>query len=164
MGLKLIARAVMTVALVTAALGIAGCGSSRSSSRSSASSSGRHVTGLSAPLRVYRVLLAGRAETPHGAVNGSGDAVIAIHSGSVVCWRFAHLHGFLNATVAHIHAGRATKSGTIVVPLFTGPHLHHQGCVHSSAVVVKAIEEHPAAYYVNVHSLQYPAGAVRAQL
>jgi len=114
------------------------------------------VTGVSAPLRVYRVLLTGRGETPHGAANGSGDAVIAIHSGSVVCWRFAHLHGFLNATVAHIHAGRTGKSGTIVVPLSTGAHLHHQ--------VVKAIEDNPAAYYVNIHSLKYPAGAVRAQL
>lgn len=78
MGLKQIARALMTVVLVTVALGIAGCGSSGSSSRSSAPSSGRQVTGLSAPLRVYRVLLTGRAETPHGAAHGSGDAVIAI--------------------------------------------------------------------------------------
>lgn len=154
----------MLPALAIIAVGVAGCGSSNSSARSSAPSSGRSTSGASVPLHVYRVTLTGKAETADGAANGSGDAVIAIHSGSVVCWRFAHLHGFVNATVAHIHAGRPRKPGNIVVALSTGPHLHHRGCVQARATVVKAIERNPAAYYVNIHSGQYPAGAVRGQL
>jgi CHRD domain len=144
-------------------LGVTACGSSSSSSASSSK------TGLSAPkgrgpIRIYRLALAGRAETPPGAANGTGAAVIAFHGSSVVCWRFAHLHGFINATFAHIHIGAKGKSGNIVVPLSTGPALHHQGCVPVSGSLVKAIERDPSGYYVNIHSKRYPGGAVRAQL
>lgn len=156
MGLKRMAPAVVMVAL-----GMSGCGGSNSVSRSA---SGSTAAGVSAPLRVYRVTLSGKAETPHGAPNGSGDAVIAIHRGWVVCWRFSHLHGFLDATVAHIHFGRKGKSGVVVVPLSVGSRLHHRGCVQASEATVITIERHPAAYYVNIHSLRFPAGAVRSQL
>lgn len=88
----------------------------------------------------------------------------AIHRSSVVCWRFSHLHGFNNATVAHIHVGRKGHTGNVPVPLSTGARLHHRGCVQASTAAVRAIERNPAGYYVNIHSLQYPAGAVRAQL
>jgi hypothetical protein len=116
-------------------------------------------------MHIYRVRLSGgKAETPPGAPQGTGTAVIAFHGSSLVCWRFAHLHGFLDATFAHIHSGATGKSGNIVVPLSTSPALHHQGCVPVSAALVKAIERHPANYYVNIHSRQYPGGAVRAQL
>ncbi|MFZ0089338.1 MAG: CHRD domain-containing protein [Solirubrobacteraceae bacterium] len=117
------------------------------------------------PLHIYRVrLIGGKAETPPGAPQGTGDAIIAFHGSSLVCWRFAHLHGFFNPTFAHIHNGVKGKSGKIVVPLSIGPTLRHQGCVPVTAVLVKAIERHPGAYYVNIHSKQYPGGALRAQL
>ncbi|MGI8711975.1 MAG: CHRD domain-containing protein [Solirubrobacteraceae bacterium] len=146
------------------ALVAVGCGSGSSSGRPPPPSSGLSAAATSAPRRVYRVTLTGKSETPAGAANGSGAAVIAIHRGSVVCWRFAHLHGFLNATVAHIHIGPQGRSGAVVVPLSMGPRLHHRGCVQASAETVTAIERHPSSYYVNIHSVKYPAGAVRAQL
>jgi CHRD domain len=150
--------------LAVLVLGVAGCGSSSSSSASS-SKTLPPAAKSAGPLRIYRVRLYGaKAETPPGAPQGTGDAVIAFHGSSLVCWRFAHLHGLINATFAHIHIGAKGKSGNIVVPLSTGPALHHQGCVTVSAVLVKAIESHPANYYVNIHSKQYPNGAVRAQL
>ncbi len=148
-------------------LGVAACGSSSSNSASPSSSSPR--TSLSAPkhagsIRIYRLKLMGIAETPPGAPNGVGDAVIAFHGSSVVCWRFAHLHGFTAATFAHIHIGAKGKSGNIVAPLSTAPRLHHHGCVPVSPSLVKAIEHSPNDYYVNIHSAHYPGGAVRAQL
>ncbi len=115
-------------------------------------------------LRVYRMRLTGKAEIPKGAPTGSGYAIIAIHRGSVVCWRFAHLHGFFNATVAQIHVGFTGRSGRVVQSLSTGPSLHHQGCIQASAAEVTAIKHDPSAYYVNVHSRLYPTGAVRGQL
>lgn len=143
--------------LAVLALGVTACGSSSSKTGASA---GKHR----GPVHIYRLALAGRAETPPGAPQGTGAAVIAFHGSSVVCWRFAHLHGFTNATFAHIHVGAKGKAGNIVVPLSTGPRLHHQGCVHLSASLVKAVEQNPGDYYVNIHSTQYPGGAVRAQL
>jgi hypothetical protein len=139
-------------------LAVTGCGSSSSSPSSShAGSSAAKAMGA---LLIYRVALTGTAETPAGAPNG-GAAVIAFHGSSVVCWRFAHLHAFTNATFARIDIGVQGKSGNIVVALSTGPRLHHQGCVPVSAKLVKTIEDHPRGYYVNIHSTTYPGGAVR---
>ncbi len=108
--------------------------------------------------------LSGAAETPPGAPHGGGDAVIAFHGERKVCWRFAHLHGFSGATFAHIHLGSAGQSGAIVQPLSTAPRLHHQGCARISPTLSRQIWSDPSRYYVNIHSLKYPAGAVRAQL
>lgn len=146
-------------------LGLAACGSSSSSSSASSSKTLPPAAKSAGPLRIYRVrLTGGKVETPPGAAQGTGAAVIAFHGTSLVCWRFAHLHGFTNATFAHIHIGAKGKSGKIVVALSTAPALHHQGCTRVSAALAKAIERHPADYYVNIHSAQFPNGAVRAQL
>jgi hypothetical protein len=143
-------------------LGATGCGGS--SSPGSGPKPGLSAARGTGPIRIYRLALAGSAETPVGAPSGVGVAVIAFHGSSVVCWRFAHLHGFTNATFAHIHRGPKGRSGNIVVPLSIGPALHHQGCVSVIRALVKAIEHNPRGYYVNIHSAKYPGGAVRAQL
>jgi CHRD domain len=152
----------LVAGLAMVVLGAPGCGSSSSSA--SSATTGPSAAKSTRPARIYRLALAGKAETPPGAPNGRGVAVIAIHGSSTVCWRFAHLHGFTNATFAHLHIGAAGKSGNIVVPLSTGPALHHQGCVPVNPVLIKAIEHNPRGYYVNIHSTKYPGGAVRAQL
>jgi hypothetical protein len=149
------AAAVLVLAIL--AVGVWGCGSGSSSA--SASKHRGH-----APIRTYRLKLSGAAETPRGAPQGRGLAVIAFHGSSKVCWRFAHLAGFTAATFAHIHRGAAGKAGGVVVPLSTAAKLHHRGCVAAPAAVINAIERDPPGYYVNIHSQQYPGGAVRAQL
>jgi CHRD domain len=141
--------------LVIGLIGVAGCGGSASSTPSSAPNR---------PLRLYRVKLTGAAAIPRGAVNGSGGAIIAIHRGSVVCWRFVHLHGFLNATAAQIGVGFNAKAGRVLQPLSSGPRLRHRGCVQASPGAVIAIEREPSSYYVDVQSQLYPDGAVRGQL
>ena len=146
-------------ALAIVALCVAACGSSGPRA-AGASSSVSHTR----PTQIYRVRLGGGAETPPGAPLGQGDAIIAFHGDSVICWRFAHLHGFTDATYAHIHAGTNGRSGAVVVALSTAPRLHHQGCVSVSPTLGKAIMSKPSGYYVNIHSIRYPAGAVRAQL
>src|SRR5664279_213938 len=153
---------VMVVSLIAGALGIAGCGGS-SSSVSSSRTAPATAKGTR-PARIYHLRLTGKSETPPGAPAATGAAIIAVHSSSTVCWRFAHLHGFTNATFAHIHLGAPGKAGNVVVPLSTGPALHHQGCVPVKPALIKAIERNPGGFYVNIHSAKYPGGAVRAQL
>jgi CHRD domain len=147
------------VTIVVTSAALTACGSGTSSSSTASAAPHRHVKP-----RIYAVQLSGSAETPHGAPQGTGTAVIAFHGTTKVCWRFAHLHGFSSATFAHIHRGAAGKSGAIVVPLSTASQLHHRGCVAVSPATVTAIEKDPAGYYVNIHSTTYPGGAVRAQL
>ncbi len=156
-------RALLTSAMAYAAIGLAACGGGGSSSTTAHHRSGV-PSSRSRPSHIYRVTMTGSAETPRGAAHGSGDAIIAVHGDSELCWRFAHLHGFADATAAHIHLGTKGHAGKIVVPLSTASRLHHQGCVRVSPTVVKAIAADPSRYYVNVHSAQYPAGAIRAQL
>jgi CHRD domain len=142
-------------------LAVAACGSSTKPS---------HITGGSptsagAPSLAFHVKLTGAAEVPPGAPKGSGGAVIALHDSTLqVCWRFAHLKGFTKPTLAHIHLGDKGTSGIVVVPLSTGTRFLHKGCVTTSATVIKAIAQKPHRYYVNIHSTEYPGGAVRAQL
>jgi hypothetical protein len=172
----------LVLGVVTAALIVVGCGSSKKSSSTSSTSSSASTSSTSStstapaakakkpkkaavPSRTYRLKLAGTAEVPKGAPSGSGSAVVTFHGKTLeVCWRFSHLHGFSSATFAHIHKGAKGAAGAIVVPLSTAPTFRHKGCVKSSSTLIKAMEKNPHAYYVNIHSKKYQGGAVRSQL
>lgn len=147
-------RHVAAPALIAVTLSIAACGGT----------SATPSTASSRPTTLYTVSMTGAAETPTGTPHGRGVAIIAFHGASTVCLRFSHLRGFLDATVAHIHSGTTGRSGPVLVALSSRPKLHHRGCLAISPTVSRAIWKQPSAYYVNVHSLQYPGGAVRAQL
>ena len=171
-------KALTVLSIAAAAIGVAACGSSKKSSSSSSSAPANSSAPAStstkskkttkvagAKSRTYKLKLSGKVEVPKGAPNGTGAAVITLRSkSSQVCWRFSHLHGFTNATFAHIHQGRAGTAGNIVVPLSTAPKLHHAGCVKASPKVMAAIAKNPHGFYVNIHSKTYPGGAVRSQL
>lgn len=145
--------------LVVTASPLAGCGGSASGGSGGASSarSGR-------PTAIYRVSLSGQTKPMSGATQGRGNAIIALHGDARLCWRFAHLHGFTDAMNAQLHTGAPGRTGRLVMPLATGPRLHHQGCVSVSPTLSKAIISDPSGYYVTIPSTRYPAGAVRAQL
>jgi hypothetical protein len=159
-------RGVTLAAVAAASLGLAACGTggTATSSGSAHASSGTIALARSRPTRMYKVALSGRAETKGGAPQGRGFAIIAFHGDALVCWRFAHLHGFVDATLADIHTGPAGRSGAAVVPLSTGPRLHHEGCVSISPALTRTIWGNPGGYYVSILSAQNPKGAVRAQL
>ena len=101
----------------------------------------------------------GKTEVPK-AGNGKGTADITI-TGAKVCWEFK-VSGIDTPLAAHIHKGGAGKAGPVVVPL--GAKYTAKGCTTATAALAKAIAAQPAAYYVNVHTKKYPAGAVRGQL
>jgi hypothetical protein len=110
----------------------------------------------------FEAYLAGKSEVPKGPAKGKGTAKITI-TGTKVCWKFTGVSGIDKVTASHIHAGKTGKSGNVVVAFFAGP-LKKTGCVASISATVKAIEKNPSAYYVNIHTVKYPAGAIRGQL
>lgn len=155
--------------LAVVLIGAAGCGSSSSSSSSSKTSASASTSAgakvKKALSKTYVFKMTGPAETPAGAPSGTAKAVVTLSTKTdKVCWTFKSLSGVTHPTYAHIHMAPAGKSGNIVVPLSTGSKFLTKGCVPASATVISAIAANPHNYYVNIHSQQYPSGAVRAQL
>jgi CHRD domain/LPXTG cell wall anchor motif len=109
--------------------------------------------------------LTGSVEVPPGDKNASGTAAVKV-SDSQVC--FDVRWSGMEATASHIHLAPKGKAGAIAVPFFKSDQplnvTRKQGCTEVSATLAKAIKQSPSAYYVNVHSLQFPKGAIRGQL
>jgi hypothetical protein len=104
--------------------------------------------------------LTGKAESPKGDPDGRGTAEIKIN-GRRVCWELS-VSKIGKPQAAHIHKGRAGVAGPVVVPL--GATYKAEGCMQTTAAIARAIASNPGAYYVNVHTAKYAAGAVRGQL
>jgi hypothetical protein len=71
-------------------------------------------------------------------------------------------------TAGHIHAGVAGTNGGIKVGFFgsalPGNLRAVTGTVTSDAATIAAIKANPEAHYVNLHTAEFPGGAVRGQL
>jgi hypothetical protein len=125
---------------------------------------GLALAAASAATKTFTTTLLGSNEVPKGAPNGSGKAVITLnHATGKVCWTFSAIKGISKVNASHIHKAAKGKSGPVVVAFFTGA-LKLKGCVKASKSVINAIEAKPTAYYVNIHTAKYPAGAIRGQL
>jgi hypothetical protein len=143
-----------------AATGVSACGGSSTTAKSTH----RAAATRTPPSQIYHAVLSGAGEPGGGASGGSGDAIVAFHGDAVMCWRFAHLHGFLDATGAAIVAGRSPGRRGILVRLGSGPRLHHQGCTRVSSATARRIIGHPRAFSITVASRRNPAGALGARL
>lgn len=117
--------------------------------------------------RVLRTALLGVVERPEpGDPDGEGRATIRLRRGQgQVCFRLTADGIELPATGAHIHRGNANVAGPVVVGL-RNPNARgvSSGCVAASRTLVDDILDSPGSFYVNVHTDQFPAGAIRGQL
>ena len=111
--------------------------------------------------------LVGANEFPGpGDSDGAGTAQIRLRQGEgLVCFKLTATNILLPAMAAHIHAGAAGVAGPIVVGL-TAPAANgmSEGCVSAPRALVNAILAAPASFYVNVHTTDFPNGAIRGQL
>ena len=102
-----------------------------------------------------------------GDADGSGDALLTINHGKQqVCWELTVDDITLPATASHIHHAAPGVRGAIVVGL-GAPNANGtaSGCVSGvDRALLRDILTNPGDYYVNVHTSDYPAGAVRGQL
>lgn len=118
--------------------------------------------------RSFTTTLTGAAEVPGpGDPDGSGTARVVLNPGQgEVCFTITVSDITLPATAAHIHEAPVGVAGPIVVTL-SPPDASGtaSGCVSEvDQEEIKDIIQHPEEYYVNVHTVDYPAGAVRGQL
>jgi CHRD domain len=96
--------------------------------------------------------------------NASGSAVLRFLNGQV-CYRLVARSVTLPTTAAHIHKGAAGTNGPVVVP-FDAPGADgtSSGCATAAQSLIDDILANRSGYYVNVHTKEHPAGAIRAQL
>jgi hypothetical protein len=114
--------------------------------------------------------LSAEAEVPDpGPEGATGTAAITIDDATgEVCFELT-IDGLDEedaVIAAHIHAGEEGVAGDVVVPLFTEPPTGEMtGCVEGVDLeLIADIVANPGEYYVNIHSEDFPAGAVRGQL
>jgi hypothetical protein len=121
------------------------------------------TTALAGAATTLHATLSGKKEVPK-AGNGKGTARLTLDAKKGrVCFRIKLKHvGTVMA--GHIHKGGRKTAGPIIVPLFASATKQPKGCASASKATIRAIIKKPGAYYVNVHSAKFPAGAARGQL
>ena len=113
----------------------------------------------------FQVALTGEAESPAGDPVGTGTATFRFRAGQgQVCYQLAATN-LPAAVAAHIHHGDVGSAGPVVIPLQT-PNAAgaSSGCASASRAIVAAILADPGSFYANVHTNEFPAGAIRGQL
>jgi hypothetical protein len=118
---------------------------------------------------VFSTVLSGLQEVGGGDPNGNADSVVRVGPGGSLCYR-VYARGVAPITGAHIHEAPAGVNGPIVVS-FTAPPVTQpngtqviRGCADVGKELAQDILANPSNYYVNVHTGEFPAGAIRGQL
>jgi hypothetical protein len=118
---------------------------------------------VAAPRATLEASLTGEKEVPlPGDANGRGEADVKVHKAKV-CYEL-EVERIRPATAAHIHQGGPNVAGEIVETLKEPTDGSSEGCKAISNELSKKLREHPGRYYVNVHNVPYPEGAIRGQL
>jgi hypothetical protein len=102
-----------------------------------------------------------------GGDRNGGGSFTAIIKGGELCYGLA-VKDIADPVAAHIHRGGPNTAGDIVVPLESLPTSGNRGssagCTDVSRRLVRQIRRNPGRFYVNVHTDDFPDGAVRGQL
>lgn len=110
--------------------------------------------------------LTGPAERPNpGDPDGYGFATVTLDPASGTVRYSLVAREIVAPSAAHIHRGTADVAGDVVVnfaPSFANGVA--TGTVMASASLIEEILADPAAFYVNIHNVEYPGGAIRGQL
>jgi hypothetical protein len=111
--------------------------------------------------------LSGANEVGGGDPDGRGRAFVSA-KGDRVCFAVTW-EGIAQPVAGHIHQGAKGVNGPIVVgfPVFDGLPSSFSGvdgCVSADPGLVDEIRRHPAGFYVNLHTPDFPGGAIRGQL
>ena len=117
---------------------------------------------FAAPVKLTATLT-GLAETPPGKADGAGGFTVTVDpETNDFCYTlWADKIG--KPTMAHLHSGAAGASGPPILTLeVTGK--DSDECLAVDKEKLDPIVANPAGYYVNVHTADFPSGAVRGQL
>jgi hypothetical protein len=116
--------------------------------------------------RTFVNAMEGTSERPAGDPDGAGTSTVRIRrDAGQLCFRLAVRNITLPTAAAHIHRGAAGVAGPVIIPLTApGDTGVSSGCTAVPEALLDEILANPAGFYSNVHTRDFPAGAVRAQL
>jgi hypothetical protein len=104
---------------------------------------------------------------PVGDPNGHATGLIRVQ-GNRITFAFSW-EGISAPTLGHIHQGVAGVNGDVKVPLFATP--MPEGVTAAAGVltvsdpaIADALRANPSGFYLNLHTKEFPGGAVRGQL
>jgi hypothetical protein len=113
--------------------------------------------------------LSGSEEVPPADPDGTGTAKVKLYTkGGKVCWNIK-VQDIQTATLAHIHKAPMGMNGPVVVDMSPAPGDADDGAWKAcrrgvDKALIRDIIANPTQYYVNVHNMQFPGGAIRGQL
>lgn len=113
----------------------------------------------------FHANLTGANEVPPGDPDGTGTAHVAVASALNTLCADLKVRDIGAVTAAHIHRGAAGVNGPPVVTL-SPPDDDNESddCDVVADALLDEIVANPAGFYVNIHTADYPAGAIRGQL
>lgn len=116
----------------------------------------------------FGTTLVGSNEVPGpGDEDGTGTAAVTFDmTNGQVCYTISVQNIALPAAAGHIHRGAAGESGPVVVPFDQVPDEsgNAASCVLVDSALLQEIAANPAGFYVNIHTSEFPDGAVRGQV
>ena len=101
-----------------------------------------------------------------GDLDGYGAFAATVRGTSGFCYGYT-VNNIAKPTMAHFHRGGVGVNGPVVLPLrvpVIGAGAAVTGCLRVDPALLSQICATPGAFYVNVHTGDFPAGAVRGQL
>lgn len=108
--------------------------------------------------------LSGTSEPSGGDPDGTGVAGIAVgDTGDRICTTL-QFRNIGTVTAAHIHRGSSGSIGAPVVTLDLPDNDWLDDCVAIDERLLDEIRGNPAGFYVNLHTAEFPNGAIRGQL
>lgn len=108
--------------------------------------------------------LTGASEVPPADPDGIGTANISTDDATNRICTHLEVRNISAVTAAHIHRGRAGVNGPPVVTLDAPDDDDSDDCDDVADALLDEIRRSPADFYVNVHTADYPNGAIRGQI
>jgi hypothetical protein len=116
--------------------------------------------------RLFQADLMGSNEVPEVTTAATGRGVLALNANATAVSYRVMVKDIDKITMAHIHQGPAGVNGPVVAPIFLGglfdPANPVSGTVPVNTLLV--LNMLSGDYYVNVHTIDFPAGEIRGQI
>ena len=112
----------------------------------------------------FRADLNGANESGGGDPDGSGIARVETNDTLNTVCADLEVRDIGIVTAAHIHRGAAGENGPPVVTLDPPDDNDSDDCDTVSDDLIDEIRRNPGGFYVNIHTADYPNGAIRGQL